>query len=847
MIAPRFPVSQLTFGARWSARIVAALCAGLALASAQATTVCVSTVPALQAALLAGTFQNQAYTIRIVQGTYPMNAGMVYQFSAPTTIEGGYTANCADRVADASNTVINFGQMHALRLTQAAASPEAELNVDGVTFTDILQAIELIAGEFVDSSTHHSGSVRLSRVRFTNIGSGGGIIPLTVEAHTSEILLENVLIDDVSATGLCAVVLTSDFHASVRLNHVTADLGSGSNFCLGDSSYAAQVYIHNSILWSSDGLQNLSAFRDSPAGTMNSLTSLAFVNSIFAGLSTAAQATAVNTINANPKWVDPSSGNYRLATSGSFSPAINSGTIIVPVGEPATDIAGGLRVVGSAPDRGAYESSFNNFSILTVTNTLNSGAGSLRQALLDANSSPNIAKSIKFDVRDAGNVPLCPAVIHFNTTLPEIAAPISIDGYTQPTSLPNTDDVAFNAQLCVLLKPVSGSLATAFRVPQSASAAVSLKLRGVGLGGFGQPVHILGGSDHLIAGNQFGGQVNGVNLPGAGLSAITLGLNAGGSLIIGGQNAADRNVIGGAGVNGISIQAGVQSSINDCQIINNLIGLTPDGLSELANNVGVNVNGSGCALVRNRIAGNTLANLWINGGNNNVIQQNRIGLTANESGLFNSAIGVVVQGSNNLIGASGNGGTIAGNVIRYNNAGGVVIRGNTSTGNSVRANLLDDNGFDGFDGEHMDIDLQVSAATVGPDANDVGDVDEGPNRGQNFPVPTGLVYTAAGVTNRPATVSGVLDSKAGSYRVDVYFSSDAHDGRGHAELYLGLTDVTISGVNPRPVTFSKNILVPNQLPGGVISFTATDAAGNTSEMGTAISIIDPFVFANGFE
>lgn len=98
-------------------------------------------------------------------------------------------------------------------------------------------------------------------------------------------------------------------------------------------------------------------------------------------------------------------------------------------------------------------------------------------------------------------------------------------------------------------------------------------------------------------------------------------------------------------------------------------------------------------MVRNRIAGNTLANLWINGGNNNVIQQNWIGPYVGDNSERHDVVGVLVQGSNNLIGAGGNGGTLAGNIIRLNLRGGVVIRGNTSIGNSVRANLLGDNGF----------------------------------------------------------------------------------------------------------------------------------------------------------
>jgi hypothetical protein len=115
-------------------------------------------------------------------------------------------------------------------------------------------------------------------------------------------------------------------------------------------------------------------------------------------------------------------------------------------------------------------------------------------------------------------------------------------------------------------------------------------------------------------------------------------------------------------------------------------------------------------------------------------------------------------------------------------------------------------------------------------------------------VPTGLLYTGSGNTNRPANLSGVLDSKLGNYRVDAYFSSAVNaGGRGHAQVHLGRSSVTVSST---PANFSMAILVPDQLPNGVLSFTATDSLGNTSEVGSAISIVAPLqdaMFKDGFE
>jgi trimeric autotransporter adhesin len=827
-------------------RLAATLSILLTLSPAQATSFCASSVAQINSALALGSLQSQPYTIQIVQGSYPMNANMVYSFPVPVTIEGGYTANCAGRQVNAANTVINIGADHSLSLTQADASPEASINVDGLTFSNANTAIKFEAGAVLFNPVRYNpGSVSLTRVRFTQINVGAGQVPLSVTAHSSAVLLDNVLIDHVAGTDTCAVDLRSDDHATISINHLSADLAAANHFCLTDFAYGTQVYIHNSILWNSGGGQSL--FRGNPDFPLNPVTSVALINDVFHGQALGTQVSVVNQINASPVWQDPVNGNYRLATNPSASPAINSGTIIVPGGESASDIEGNLRVIGSAPDRGAYESAVNNFSNLTVTNTLDSGAGSLRQALLDANSSPNIAKSIKFDIRGAGNVPLCPAVIALASVLPEVAATMLIDGYTQPTSSANTDATAFNAHLCVLLKPASGSLSTAFRVPAGAAGNPSLTLRGLGLGGFGQPVQILGGSDHQISGNQFGGVISGVALPGAGLSAITFGVNAVGNLIVGGQNLADRNVIGDAGFNGISIQAGVQSSPDRCQIVNNLIGLTANGHSQLANNVGININGSGCSVTRNRVAGNTAANIWLNGGSSNIVQQNQIGASTQNIGFINNAAGILISGSNNIIGASGNGGTITANTVRFMVAGGIVVQGDSALNNSINANFVFENGLSG---NGMDIDLVASNAAAGPTANDPGDGDSGANGLQNFPVPTQLTYTGpgtgAGHLDRPAVLSAVLDSQPGTYRVDAYFSSaiNTNGQRGHAELFLGRSSINVGNA---PTGFAMAVVVPNQLPGGVISLTATNAAGNTSEIGSALSIVDPLLFANGYE
>src|SRR5262249_55932508 len=65
-------------------------------------------------------------------------------------------------------------------------------------------------------------------------------------------------------------------------------------------------------------------------------------------------------------------------------------------------------------------------ALFTVTNALDSGPGSLRQAILDANNS-HAAATIAFDISGGGVHTIRPA-----SPLPTFTDPVVIDGSTQP-------------------------------------------------------------------------------------------------------------------------------------------------------------------------------------------------------------------------------------------------------------------------------------------------------------------------------------------------------------------------------------------------------------------------------
>src|SRR5207237_1388237 len=88
-------------------------------------------------------------------------------------------------------------------------------------------------------------------------------------------------------------------------------------------------------------------------------------------------------------------------------------------------------------------------SPFTVTNTANTGVGSLRQAITSANSTPG-ADTINFNIPVSGVQTIAPT-----SALPTITEAVTIDGYSQPGASPNTLAASDNAVLLVNLNGAS--------------------------------------------------------------------------------------------------------------------------------------------------------------------------------------------------------------------------------------------------------------------------------------------------------------------------------------------------------------------------------------------------------
>ena len=453
----------------------------------------------------------------------------------------------------------------------------------------------------------------------------------------------------------------------------------------------------------------------------------------------------------------------------------------------------------------------------TVTNTNDTGAGSLRQAITDANAIAGQTDTIAFNIPGSGVQTISPA-----SALPTLTDPVIIDGYTQPGASANTLATGNNA---VLLIELNGSGAGAGANGLTISSGNST-VRGLVINRFSASGLLLQtGGGNTVAGNFLGTNVAGTAALGNG--AFGLNIVSSPNHTIGGTTPAARNLISGNNSEGLAIQ-GAGSANNVVQ--GNYIGTDAAGAADLGNNAsgvfisgaGPNIIGGTNAAARNVISGNNNAGVVVaSAANGNVIQGNFIGSNASgASGVGNTFDGVQVQiSSNNLIGGAGAGES---NLIAFNSRG-VAITANGSAGNRISANSI-------FSNSQLGIEL---APPNGVTANDACDSDSGPNNLQNFPVLTSAVANGANTT-----VQGTLNSAPNTqFTVEFFSNPSCHaTGNGEGRVFLGSTMVTTDASCNAAINAT---LLTATAVGEAVTATATDPSGNTSEFSACAIVSAP--------
>jgi len=506
-----------------------------------------------------------------------------------------------------------------------------------------------------------------------------------------------------------------------------------------------------------------------------------------------------------------------------------------------------------------------------VTNTNDSGAGSLRQAILDANANPG-SDLITFDIRSGLKT------IMLASKLPDISDPVVIDGTTQPgfAGPPlieiNATNIGFNTVLsisagnttirsvvinnfqdgAILITNGEGNHVEGCYIGTDATGSATTNSRGNAIG-IGTSNNIIGGTT-ANARNVIHSFTNGISIFNSGngnqILGNYIGLNAAGNAslpsfqgifvgtsnnVIGGTTPGARNVIVSEGQGCIVIQPGGFFTTSGNVVQGNYIGtdVTGNVALGLADHGIVIFNSSNNNLIGGTTpgAGNVIAGagfgLRIDGfsasdgpPSGNIVQGNFIGVGADGSTpVPNRVQGVRISSAvNTTVGGVAPG---AGNVIAFNGrseqigVNGIELIGDTNTNNnSIRGNSIYANG-------RLGIDINPSGVTP----NDAGDVDGGPNNRQNFPLITSVV-SAAGQT----TITGTINSTPNTTFALDFYANAVCDASGNGE------GAKPFALNPAPVTTdangngSFNIIVPTSLPvGRVLTATATDPMGNTSE------------------
>lgn len=375
--------------------------------------------------------------------------------------------------------------------------------------------------------------------------------------------------------------------------------------------------------------------------------------------------------------------------------------------------------------------------------------------------------------------------------------------------------------------------------------ATSLEGRNLISGNVGAGVIITGTNTtaNMLVGNVIGPGVGGVTLPAGPIQTVGIWLGGGTSHnVIGdvvyqtrdGLVAGARNIVSANGMTGIY----VTQDAHDNVIVGNTIGPAPNGnVSVLSSTQAYGVwvaQGQRQRIGRvqqgNLISGNAQVGVRLYGPatTDNVVQANLIGPASSGAtillgGTQNVGVEIADGASHNVVGGdTPSAATSPGNTLRYNQQHGIVVADDQSRDNWLGGNLL--------------LNLPAPVIDLGNDGatpNDPDDADSGPNRLQNYPVISGFKADRTESAASTYQVTLRVDSAPlyASYPLTIeVFAADSMYS-GWPKIFIGAVQYTAQDAQATVTKIMTPVAnVPFYQP---VVATATDAAGNTSEVGQA--------------
>jgi len=392
------------------------------------------------------------------------------------------------------------------------------------------------------------------------------------------------------------------------------------------------------------------------------------------------------------------------------------------------------------------------------------GECTLRAAIQQVNARVHPDKeadTIAFNIPGPG-----PHTIRPQSPLPALLGQVTIDGYTQADSVPDSNPLDF-ANDAVLQIELDGSLAgpdanglAAEGDRQDWNRVNAITIRGLVINRFSaNGMHFRHATVSLV-GNFIGTDASGENdLGNAGSGVVVIRSFA--PWIV-------ENVLSGNNEFGLYEDYASGSATSRNQIGTNAAGTAPIG-----NALGgaVLVWGGDFSLSYNVISGNSGPGVKVVHGNELYMQGNLIGTRlGGVDPIGNKGSGVVFAGSFQFVSFG-----TSGNTIAYNGGDGLEILDSAS-----QIGL-------GHNSIHSNAGLGIDLGGDGVTRNDRLDLDEGPNFLQNFPDITVAQATASGVTIKGSLHSGLTPSYPyHNYAISLYTNPECDaSGYGEGRTYLG--------------------------------------------------------------
>ena len=541
-----------------------------------------------------------------------------------------------------------------------------------------------------------------------------------------------------------------------------------------------------------------------------------------------------------------------------------------------------------------------NGATITVTGSGDTvtldGSATLREAITSINNGADINADITanrvgvYGTNDTINFNITGGgvkTINVSGPEPAIFQPLTINGYTQGLASANTLANADNALILIELNG-AGAGASANGILLVAGSSGST-IKGLAINRFSANGIVIRSSDgNTISGNFVGVDPTGTTRRPNGTfptSGDGIRIENGLDNLIGGTNPADRNISSGNANDGIHIVGSLTAAATGNLVRGNFVGVGADGKSSVGNRTEP-------APAPGSPEGNNLFGIEISGGNNNTIggttagARNVVGFCGDAIEIDNGSQGNLIEGNFLGVGADGVtaaanllhgvalrssngfgsplgpaqpnepgvsfntiGGTVAGagNLIEFNGTGGVAVFGNPvsasgqpNTSNAILGNSIFLNGRNFATASSAPTPLLGIDLTNGflfprddgatPNDSKGHGAPNDPNNFQNSPVLTSALPNA-GTTDVSVTLKGNANS---TYRIE-FFASDP-DPLGlppEGQQFLGSTLVLTDANGNSTFSIVLNVAVAN---GRIVTATATDSVGNTSEFSAGIVI-----------